>query len=288
MWIHHRAHKRFYHITRRGDVLNPAYESFGCTDSVVDGKNKIPYLIYITIMQELKKIILRIASILLITFLPCAVLIMVYFYTAPKIAEYSDIKEKRAVLDIFNIPYRTKETRLMGFTFKSFDKKDIRKVFKKNITVEEPPALSWEIQHTGTQTVAEKPKGGKRLYKYVKDGKIQGIGFVESKLGYGYNKSSVMSLFICLEPDLETLKGIEVLDHSETPGLGGRITEDQFKKQFKGKKLRPKLMVVRERKGEAANEVDAITGATNTSRGIESFINDAMKEFWEGQGEIKW
>ena len=97
-----------------------------------------------------------------------------------------------------------------------------------------------------------------------------------------------MSLFICVEPDLETLKGIEVLDHSETPGLGGRLTEDQFKKQFIGKKLRPRILVVKGRKAAGANEVDAITGATNTSKGIESFLNDAMKEFWEGQGDIKW
>ncbi|HHT9136547.1 MAG TPA: FMN-binding protein [Candidatus Wunengus sp. YC60] len=239
-------------------------------------------------MEELKKILLRIASIILITFLPCAGLLLVYFYTAPKIAEYYDIKEKRAVLDIFKIPYRTREKKLMGFTFKGFDKKDIREVFKKNITVEESQVPSFEIQPSGTQTAAEKPKGGKKLYKYVKDGKLQGVGFVESKLGYGYNKSSIMSLFICVEPDLETLKGIEVLDHSETPGLGGRITEEQFKKQFAGKKLRPRIMVVKGRNTESANEVDAITGATNTSRGIESFLNDAMKEFWEGQGEIKW
>src|SRR3989337_3213013 len=108
-------------------------------------------------MEELKKILLRIASIILITFLPCAGLLMVYFYTAPIIAEYYDIKEKRAVLDIFKIPYLTKEKKLLGFTFKSFDKKDIQEVFKKNITVEEPPAPSFEIQTTGTQTVDEKP-----------------------------------------------------------------------------------------------------------------------------------
>ncbi len=220
-------------------------------------------------MEELKKIILRIFSILLIAFLPCAGLLLVYFYTAPKIAEYYDVKEKRAVLDIFNIPYRVKENKILGFRFKSYDKKDIKEVFEKNIT-------------------AEESRGRKRIFKYVKDGKLQGVGFVESKMGYGYNKSSIMSLFICVEPDLETLKGIEVLDHSETPGLGGRITEDQFKKQFAGKKLRPKLLVVRERKAEGANEVDAITGATNTSRGIETFLNDAMNEFWEGQGDIKW
>ncbi|MCF6154807.1 MAG: FMN-binding protein [Candidatus Brocadia sp.] len=239
-------------------------------------------------MEELKKIILRVVSILLITFLPCAGLLMVYFYTSPKIAEYYDVKEKRAVLDIFNIPYRVKENRILGFHFKRYDKKDIKEVFEKNITVEEPTAVSWDVQPTDTQTVGERPKGGKRIFKYVKDGKLQGIGFVESKMGYGYNKSSSMSLFICVEPDLETLKGIEVLDHSETPGLGGRITEDQFKRQFIGKKLRPKILVVKERKAGGINEVDAITGATNTSKGIESFLNDAMKEFWEGQGDIKW
>jgi Na(+)-translocating NADH:ubiquinone oxidoreductase C subunit len=247
-------------------------------------------------MEEFKKILFRIVSILTITFLPCAMLLMVYFYTAPKIAEYYDIKEKRAVLDIFNIPYRITEKKLMGFSFKSYDKKDIQKVFSKNITVEYPSAASWEIQQAGTQTpdsvqgqaVEEKPKGGKRIFKYVKEGSLQGIGFVESKMGYGYNKSSIMSLFICLEPDMETLKGIEVLDHSETPGLGGRITEERFKKQFIGKKLKPRIMVVKGRKSEGINEVDAITGATNTSRGIESFLNDAMKEFWEGQREIKW
>jgi RnfABCDGE-type electron transport complex G subunit len=233
-------------------------------------------------MEELKKIILRIVSILLITFLPCAGLLMVYFYTAPKIAEYYDVKEERAVLDIFNIPYRVREDKILGFHFKSYDKKDIKEVFEKNITVEEPTTVS------GIQTVGKKPKGGKRIFKYVKDGKLQGVGFVESRMGYGYNKSSIMSLFICVEPDMETLKGIEVLDHSETPGLGGRITEDQFKKQFVGKKLRPKIVVVKGRKSEGANEVDAITGATNTSRGVEAFLNDAMKEFWEGQGDIKW
>ncbi|MFO0794191.1 MAG: FMN-binding protein [Candidatus Brocadiaceae bacterium] len=240
-------------------------------------------------MEELKKLINRIGSILLITFLPCAVLLLVYFYTAPKIAEYSEIKEKRAVLDIFHVPYRMYEKKFLGFTFKGYDKKDIREVFQNNVTVEEK-LPSWESQPAGTQTAAEQPKGkqGKRLFKYVKDGKLQGVGFVETKMGYGYNKSSSISLFICVESDLETLKGIEVLDHSETPGLGGRMTEEQFKSQFIGKKLKPQLVVVRGRKAGASNEVDAITGATNTSKGIEAFINDAMKEFWEGQGEVKW
>ncbi|MCF6157141.1 MAG: FMN-binding protein [wastewater metagenome] len=240
-------------------------------------------------MEELKKIVSRIVAILLITFLPCAGLLLIYFYTAPKIAEYYDVKEKRAVLDIFRIPYRTLEKKFMGFQFKTYDKKDIQEVFLKNITIEEP-RVSWELHTSGREADLEKSENshGKKVFKYVKGGNLQGIGFVESKRGYGYNKSSTMSLFICLEPDLETLKGIEVLDHSETPGLGGRITEEQFKKQFIGKKVQPKIIMVKGRDAKGANEFDAITGATNTSKGIAAFINDAVQEFWEGQKEMTW
>src|SRR3972149_5326617 len=118
-------------------------------------------------MEELTQIILRIASIILITFLPCAGLLMVYFYTAPKIAEYYDIKEKRAVLDIFKLPYRTIEKRLLGFTLKSFDKKDIREVFKKNITIKKYHVPTKLTEDPLFDTVERKCNGGKRLYKFV-------------------------------------------------------------------------------------------------------------------------
>ena len=66
------------------------------------------------------------------------------------------------------------------------------------------------------------------------------------------------------------------------------MTEAAFKNQFAGKKLKPGISFVKGRKSEGANEFDAITGATNTSRGVEAFLNDAMKEFWEVQGNITW
>ncbi|MBM4054603.1 MAG: FMN-binding protein [Planctomycetes bacterium] len=227
-------------------------------------------------MEELKTFILRVFSIIVIAFIPCAGLLMVYFYTSPIIADYHEIKEKRAVLDVFSIPYRKTEKKIMGFTLKGFDKNDIRKVFDESITVEDKDA-------SGVKTEEER-----KVYKFTKGSELQGIGFIRSKLGYGYNKSSTMSLFICMEPDMETLKGIEVLEHSETPGLGGRMTEDQFKGQFAGMKLKPRIIMVKERKATGDNEFDAITGATNTSRGIEAFINDAVHEFWGESGELKW
>ena len=175
-------------------------------------------------MEEFKKFIIRGVSICVITAIPSAILLALYFITAPRIAEYHEIDLKKSVLNIFDISYKTEEKRFLGFKSRKIDKDDIRKVFKKNITIEFLPGT---YKKEGADT--EKGETEKKLYMYYKDEKLQGIGFVVTKFGYGFNKTSDISLFICVGPDLETIKGIEALDHTETPGLGGRITEDEFK-----------------------------------------------------------
>ncbi|MFQ5965086.1 MAG: FMN-binding protein [Candidatus Scalinduaceae bacterium] len=227
-------------------------------------------------MNELKVFITRIVAISLITAIPGTILLALYFVTAPRIAEYHEIKLKKSVLDIFNVPYRTEEKQIFGLKFKKIDKKDVRNRFTKNITIEVLP----EIPMT-EQPGIKKDETAKELFKYYKDEKLHGTGFVVTRLGYGFNKAAEISLFICVDPDLETIKGIEVLDHAETPGLGGRMTENEFKRQFIGKKLKPKISLVRGRETVGSNEVHAITGASYTSKGIENIINEAMNTFWQ-------
>ena len=224
-------------------------------------------------MNEFKIFLTRVLSICLITAIPCTILLALYFVTAPRIAEYHEIKLKKSVLDIFNIPYHTEEKQFFSLKLKKVDKKDVRNVFEKSITVETITG-----QYNG-QT--EEGKRVKELFMYYKDEELQGIGFIATRLGYGFNKAADISLFICVSPDLETVKGIEVLDHAETPGLGGRMTEDEFKKQFVGKKLKPKISIVRGKERVGSNEVHAITGASYTSKGIENIINEAMEIFWQ-------
>lgn len=43
-----------------------------------------------------------------------------------------------------------------------------------------------------------------------------------------------ISMLIALEPDF-TIRGLEIMEHEEDPGLGAEITQDYFKKQFNGK-----------------------------------------------------
>jgi Na+-transporting NADH:ubiquinone oxidoreductase subunit NqrC len=158
------------------------------------------------------------------------------------------------------------------------DKKDVRKVFNNNITRKNTSDMYTPKQSANPLKMYKK---GKELFLYYKDGSLEGIGFITTKLGYGFNKAADISLFICVGSDLETIKGIEVLDHTETPGLGGRMTEEGFKEQFVGKKLKPRLSLVRGRETVGPNEVHAITGASYTSKGIERIINEAMGAFWQ-------
>jgi len=229
-------------------------------------------------MNEFKIILIRVFSITLITAIPCTILLTLYFATSARIDEYHEIKLKRSVLEIFNIPYRTEEKQFLGFRRMKIDKEDVRKVFNNNITSKNTsdiyiPELS--------ATPPKIDKTGREVFLYYKDGSLEGIGFITTKLGYGFNKAADISLFICVGPDLETIKGIEVLDHTETPGLGGRMTEEEFKGQFVGKKLKPRLSLVRGRETVGPNEVHAITGASYTSKGIENIINEAMVTFWQ-------
>jgi Na+-translocating ferredoxin:NAD+ oxidoreductase RnfG subunit len=201
-----------------------------------------------------------------------------YFATSARIDEYHEIKLKRSVLEIFTIPYRTEEKQFLGFRYMKIDKKDVRKVFNNNITRKNTSDMYTPKQSANPLKMYKK---GKELFLYYKDGSLEGIGFITTKLGYGFNKAADISLFICVGSDLETIKGIEVLDHTETPGLGGRMTEEGFKEQFVGKKLKPRLSLVRGRETVGPNEVHAITGASYTSKGIERIINEAMDTFWQ-------
>ena len=79
--------------------------------------------------------------------------------------------------------------------------------------------------------------------------------------------------YVAVEPDGETVDGA-IFDHaSETPGLGAKIAEPAFYTQFRGKKLTDNgefssVKVVKGGANGAPNGVDAISGATMTSKAV--------------------
>jgi Na+-transporting NADH:ubiquinone oxidoreductase subunit C len=98
---------------------------------------------------------------------------------------------------------------------------------------------------------------------------------------------STMYGFIALKPDSKTVDGFGFYEQGETPGLGGEVDNPRWKAKWKGKTLldssfKPNLQIVkggvREGTADAVHQIDALSGATLTSRGVENLVN-----YWMGE-----
>ena len=74
-----------------------------------------------------------------------------------------------------------------------------------------------------------------------------------------------------------TLNGIEILSIGETAGLGMNATKDDFKNQFKDKKAEE--FKVTKTGAQSEDEIDALSGATITSRAMVGGVNAGLCAF---------
>ena len=99
---------------------------------------------------------------------------------------------------------------------------------------------------------------------------------------YGKGLWSTMYGFVALKSDLRTISGLTYYEHGETPGLGGEVENPKWKKQWQGKQVwkgesTDAMLAVGVAKGSPTPEnlpymVDGLSGATITSRGVDSMI----------------
>ena len=107
-----------------------------------------------------------------------------------------------------------------------------------------------------------KEHDGEKLTFYVgkKDGKVVGRA-VRVKADTGY--SGRIEAMLGISPK-GVITGLRVLKHSETPGLGAKITEKAFTEQFNKKSLSNAKISVKKDGGD----IDQITGATISPRAV--------------------
>lgn len=98
-------------------------------------------------------------------------------------------------------------------------------------------------------------------------------GHVIKASGQGY--ADKIEVLLGLDATGEKITGLFILDQKETPGLGNKIIEDDWRSQFKGKSSDSPLVVI---KGKSVNknEIDAISGATISSRSVTDIINSTI------------
>ena len=103
----------------------------------------------------------------------------------------------------------------------------------------------------------------------------------DSSLGYslvysGNGFQGKIKLMIGLTDDLSKITSIEVLEQSETPGLGTKILEAPHKDQYNGLVPGSAIKLVKGVEPSNPNEVQAITGATISSRAVVTIVNEGV------------
>jgi Na+-transporting NADH:ubiquinone oxidoreductase subunit C len=147
--------------------------------------------------------------------------------------------------------------------------------------------------------IKRKPKYAK-VYLVKQEGKLKTVILPVN----GYGLWSTMFGFIALEADGQTVVGVNLYDQAETPGLGGEVVNPKWKALWKGKKVynfsgkdvhesnlseKGQTVEVGEvalglvkgfvdpSKPGAEYQVDALAGATLTSRGVSNLV-----QYWMG------
>ncbi len=138
-------------------------------------------------------------------------------------------------------------------------------------------AGSQELLKAFEKNVLVEKRGSLELYTLVNPESPSGRGAVAVPFA-GQGLWGPIKGFLSLEPDMKTIRGVTFHEQEETPGLGGEIVSDWFRKQFRGKSIeaadgRPGIRIRRGGGSKAANEVDGITGATMTSSKVETMLN---------------
>lgn len=122
----------------------------------------------------------------------------------------------------------------------------------------------------------EKTFGSENIFNYYvakSEDKEIGYIFVTKAKGYG----GEISVMTAVNID-GTVKSVAILDASnETPGLGQNVTKESFYSQFTGKKEGVK--VLKNGADSEKNEIDAVTGATISSRAVTKAVNEALENY---------
>lgn len=98
---------------------------------------------------------------------------------------------------------------------------------------------------------------------------------------HGPGMWSTIYAFVALRPDLDTVASFVVFGHGETPGIGDRIEEDDWRSRWQGKKIfgaggEPRIAVVAGARSE--HEVDLISGASVTVEAVGDFVRESFGE----------
>lgn len=150
-------------------------------------------------------------------------------------------------------------------------------VFEIDIDTDDPE----EIEDIFNEHIEEEEIDNQRIFTYVEDGEEVAYAFPFTGPGLW----GTVEGYAGISTDLTDLLGLVFVNHEETPGLGGRIDELEYREQFRNIDLTDETggdyIVTRPASG---GNIDAIAGATQTSNAVVNMVNDDIEWFINVKG----
>jgi electron transport complex protein RnfG len=139
------------------------------------------------------------------------------------------------------------------------------------------------ISRVGAGDTANAPGGVKFFAAYDESGKLAGIAAEGGAKGY----ADTVRIMFGYSPDCQCVVGIGVVNMRETPGIGDKIiTDREFLANFSALDVKLKgdlsalaneVKAVKHGSKTSPWQIDAIAGATITSRAVGKAINDSAQ-----------
>lgn len=107
---------------------------------------------------------------------------------------------------------------------------------------------------------------------YIADNKA-GMAVTAGYKGFG----GTVKVMIGIDAE-GTITGVQVTEHSETPGLGSKAADPEYLKQYQGVTEAPEASI------KDDSNVDAVTGATITSNAVYNSVKEALAQYKECGG----
>ncbi|WP_018123278.1 RnfABCDGE type electron transport complex subunit G [Desulfovibrio oxyclinae] len=151
-------------------------------------------------------------------------------------------------------------------------------VVEQELTYVQGPALSQIFRDIDNNPVRDRKRietgdgDDVLVFPAKKNGQLTGVAFQSIGKGFGGDLGIMVGFKVGGDNGAE-LAGIGVTTMKETPGVGSRITEPDFREQFRHHPLEGLAL-----KATGGN-IDAVSGATVSSTGTVGAVNQAIKVY---------
>ncbi|NDV20571.1 RnfABCDGE type electron transport complex subunit G [Pseudodesulfovibrio sp. JC047] len=163
---------------------------------------------------------------------------------------------------------------LSGLTLASVRQATRQRIEEQVMTYVQGPALNQIFTGNDNNPVKDRkvfdlPDGPITIFPAMHNGVLTGVALESFGKGYG----GAIGVMVGFDLDGTQLKGIGITTLKETPGLGARVVEPDYRDQFKGHST---ASIALKKDG---GDIAAISGATISSTGTVAAINDAIQIF---------